>query len=318
QMHRTEAEVLARLPERVPAPRLLWSYDDGQWVALMTEAVDGVTPRQPWQRSQLDRFLRVAAQLVEILTPAPFPTAGIAERLGTSLVGWRRMAAHPGTVDLVGTRVGTAFRADVEWARGRLDRLAAIEGTWEAAAAGDTLLHADLRADNVLLTADGAVVVDWPHACLGAGWVDLLVALPSIAMHGGGDPQALWERYPPGRAADPDAVTAVIAAVAGFFLRQGVQPPPPGLPRLRAFQIAQGEVALRWLRRRLGGRTGPRSGILTGPFDVPAGGGLRGERRAEAVLQFRAERPPVTAAGMIPAGPVGGPGPGGGMADALA
>lgn len=255
QLHRTEAEVLARLPARVPAPRLLWSYDDGRWVALMTEAVDGGQPRQPWQRSELDRFLRVAAQLVDLLTPAPFPTAGIAERLGPALVGWRRMAADPGTVDVVGARVGAAYRSDVEWARSRLDRLAAIEATWEAAAAGDTLLHADLRADNVLLTADGAVVVDWPHACLGAGWVDLLVAVPSIAMHGGGDPQELWRRYPPGRAADPDAVTAVIAAAAGYFLRQGVQPAPPGLPRVRAFQLAQGEVALRWLRRRRDGRS---------------------------------------------------------------
>ena len=74
-------------------------------------------------------------------------------------------------------------------------------------------------------------------------------------MHGGGDPQELWRRYPPGRAADPDAVTAVIAAAAGYFLRQGVQPAPPGLPRVRAFQLAQGEVALRWLRRRRDGRS---------------------------------------------------------------
>src|SRR5690606_34755065 len=133
QLHRTEAEVLARLPARVPAPRLLWSYDDGRWVALMTEAVDGGQPRQPWQRSELDRFLRVAAQLVDLLTPAPFPTAGIAERLGPALVGWRRMAADPGTVDVVGARVGAAYRSDVEWARSRLDRLAAIEATWEAA-----------------------------------------------------------------------------------------------------------------------------------------------------------------------------------------
>ena len=30
------------------------------------------------------------------------------------------------------------------------------------------------------------------------------------------------------------------------------RPDPPGLPTVRAFQRAQGEVAVRWLRTRLG------------------------------------------------------------------
>jgi aminoglycoside phosphotransferase len=242
-LHRREAEVLAALPDEVPAPRLLWSFDDGDWVALMTEAVDGVTPEQPWRAEELDAFLRAAARLVEVLTPTPVPAPPAADHFAGSFRGWRRLAAGS---------AGT-HRLD-RWARRRLDRLAAIEESWHEAAAGKSLLHADLRADNVLLTRAGAVVVDWPHACVGASWADLLLALPSIAMHGGGDPQQLWDRYPPGRAADPDAVTAVLTAAAGYFLWQGSQPPPPGLPRVRAFQLAQGEVALRWLRQRLSGR----------------------------------------------------------------
>jgi RIO-like serine/threonine protein kinase len=39
-----------------------------------------------------------------------------------------------------------------------------VEATWAGHAAGTTLLHADIRADNVLLTGGGVVVVDWPHA----------------------------------------------------------------------------------------------------------------------------------------------------------
>jgi len=30
-----------------------------------------------------------------------------------------------------------------------------------------------------------------------------------------------------------------------------LQPPPPGLPRVRHFQLAQGRAALSWLRTRL-------------------------------------------------------------------
>lgn len=242
EMHRREIEVLAELPATVPAPRLLWSYDDGNWVALLTEAVDGAPPAQPWRAAELDVFLRVAARLVQLLTPAPITAPTSADRLAGSFTGWRRLAGGAG---------GEVDRLH-PWARTRLDRLAALERGWEAAAEGDCLLHADLRADNILLTGDNAVVVDWPHACVGAGWVDLLAALPSIAMHGGGQPEQIWSRYPTGQAADPEAVTVVLVAVAGYFLRQGMRPPPPGLPRVRAFQLAQGEAALDWLRRRLG------------------------------------------------------------------
>ncbi len=54
------------------------------------------------------------------------------------------------------------------WSARHLDRLAELEEEAPAAAAGDTLLHLDLRADNLLLTPDRVVVVDCPHARVGA------------------------------------------------------------------------------------------------------------------------------------------------------
>jgi Ser/Thr protein kinase RdoA (MazF antagonist) len=239
-MHRREARVLAALPPQVPAPRLLWSYDDGDWVVLMTEAVTGTTPAQPWRRSELAAFLELAARLAGLLTPAPIAAPAVQERFREAFTGWRLFAAAP-----------TVAAGLDPWAHRRLDRLAGIEQDWPEAAAGDTLLHADLRADNVLLTPDGGVVVDWPHACVGAGWIDLLFAVPSLAMHGGGDPQRLWDGYPPARTADPAAVTAVLAAMIGYFLWHAAQPPPPNLPRIREFQRVQGVVGLTWLRQRI-------------------------------------------------------------------
>jgi aminoglycoside phosphotransferase (APT) family kinase protein len=236
-MHRREAEVLAALPPAVPAPRLRWTYDDGDWVVLMTDVVDGAPPAQPWRPPELAAFLAAAAALADQLTPAPLAAPAAQDHFRDDFTGWRRLAGRPEGLD--------------PWVRERLDRLVEIESGWPDAAAGDTLVHGDLRADNVLLTARGAVVVDWPHACVGAGWLDLLLALPSIAMHGGGDPQRIWDGYPPARAADPDAVTAVLAAAVGYFLWQAAQPEPANIPRVRAFQRAQGEAGLAWLRHRL-------------------------------------------------------------------
>jgi hypothetical protein len=51
---------------------------------------------------------------------------------------------------------------------------------------------------------------------------------------------------------DPDAINRVLVGLAGYFTFQGLQIDPPGLPTVRAFQRAQGEVARAWLADRLG------------------------------------------------------------------
>jgi Ser/Thr protein kinase RdoA (MazF antagonist) len=138
------------------------------------------------------------------------------------------------------------------WSRRHLPLLVELESQAAAAAHGDTLLHVDLRADNLLLTEDRIVVVDWPHARIGAAWVDPLFMAPSVAMQGGPDPATFFARLPACRAADPLGVTSVVALMAGYFTTQSLQPPPPGLPTLRAFQDAQGRLARQWLAERLG------------------------------------------------------------------
>ena len=244
-MHRREARIAATLPASVPTPRLLWSYDDGDWVALVFEDIEGWTPATPWRAEELGRVLSALTQLVESLTPSPIEVETIAERLHEPLQGWRTLASAART---------KRDRLDSvpDWARRNLERLAALESEWERASVGATLLHFDLRADNILLTADRVLVVDWPHASLGAGWMELLQILPSIAMQGGPKPWEIFDSHPLGRRAPDREVTAVLAALAGYFDHQSRLPAPPGLPTLRAFQRDQGIPAVEWLMRRTG------------------------------------------------------------------
>jgi aminoglycoside phosphotransferase (APT) family kinase protein len=237
-LHRDEARVAAALPPETPAPKLLFAHDDGEWVALVFEDVDGQEPSLPWRKDELSRVLDALTDLSVALTPAPLEASTIAERFGEMLRGWRRLASEKtGELD--------------PWAEERLELLARLEAGWEQASAGDTLLHADVRADNVLLTPERVVIVDWPHASVGAPWVDLLAFLPSVAMQGGPPPWELFDDHPLAQDAAPEHVDAVVAALAGFFVQRSTLPPPPGLPTLREFQRAQGTEALAWLRRRL-------------------------------------------------------------------
>ncbi|MEV0389679.1 aminoglycoside phosphotransferase family protein [Nonomuraea sp. NPDC050643] len=232
RLYQAELKIAAALPESVPAPRLLTGFELEGWVTLVFEDVEGEHPELPWRRDQLDRVLTAVKGMSAALTPAPIDASPIGKVFGSSFNGWR-MLLDEETDGLD------------PWALRHLGELAELESGWAEAAAGDTLVHADLRADNILLNGERVYVVDWPWACLGAPWVDQVMMLPSIGMQGGPPPHELCT--------DPGAeVTSVVAAVTGYFVRHGRLPDPPGLPTVRAFQRAQGVVALDWLKRRTG------------------------------------------------------------------
>ena len=107
---------------------------------------------------------------------------------------------------------------------------------------GDALLHFDVRSDNLCIRGDRAVLVDWNLACVGNPAFDVAFWLPSLTLEDGPQPDEL---------ASPE-VNAFAATVAGFFAARAGLPPPPGAPTVRAFQLAQLEVALPWAIRVLG------------------------------------------------------------------
>ena len=250
RIHRSEARIAAALPASAPAPRLLGFLDADGWVILILEDIEGWMPAQPWQQAELDRVLDAMTALAATLTPAPIeapPATTSVPDLGRS---WQLYASARAAGDTASTSTLAAVSA---WAARNLDRCADLERNWADAVRGACLAHGDIRADNVLLTPDRVVFVDWPWACLAPPWFDLVAMLPSVAMQGGPPPEAVLARQPLGQAADADAVTVVVAALAGFAWTSA-QPDPPGLPTLRAFQRAQGLVALDWLRQRTGWR----------------------------------------------------------------
>jgi hypothetical protein len=242
-IHRSEARIAAALPAGTPAPRLLGSVDADGWVILLFEDVDGQLPAQPWRSDELARVLAAITDLAAALSPAPIEAPSAAVRFRNLGHGWR---------DLAVARAGGDELADVSpWARDRLAGLADIEESWEGAVVGSSLAHADIRADNILLTPDRVVFVDWPWACLAQPWFDLIALLPSVALNGGPLPEQVLASHPLADGADPGEVTTAVAALAGMWIHLARQPDPPGIPTVRAFQRAHGAVALDWLAQRL-------------------------------------------------------------------
>ncbi len=240
-MHRREAEVLAALPDEFPAPKLIGVADDGDWIAIVISWIEGAMPRAPLHGNDCSRILRLTERLAEQgQGAAVHPLVPVAVAHPDVSGHWQRLIDGP--VDGLDA-----------WTSAHLGDLARLESDHSTAVEGDSLVHHDLRTDNMILGASESddVIVDWPGACRGAGWIDLVALLPSLHLDGGPEPREMFHASPIGLSADAGAVDVFLASIAGYFTRMSLRPPPPGLPTVREFQAAQGDVARSWLRDRL-------------------------------------------------------------------
>jgi aminoglycoside phosphotransferase (APT) family kinase protein len=239
-LNRREAQILATLPADVSAPRLQWTLEFEEWLVLATDVIDGEHP-VPGDSGQRTALWSAFSELARVAAPSDLPT--FHDHFADLFTKWQTLADDPDRDERL-----AALGEAGEWVRANLPRLVQWEVEGIEASKGDALVHGDLRADNILLTQDGATIVDWPWATRGARWLDFAGYLPSHEMNGGG---ACWETFrahPLSDGVSPRDERGIVAALAGFFSVTSTEPAHPALPGLREFQRAQAIPALRWLR----------------------------------------------------------------------
>ena len=226
--YREEARKLELLPDGVPAPRLRWLHDADDWVVLGLEYVEGRAPQRPWVQEELAAASEMAVEMARLLTPAPVGTRQAVEEFSSWRDLWQRID-HPRA-----TEYGT------------------LAARYAAVVDGDTMVHTDVRDDNLLVRADGSVVVcDWNWPVRGAAWLDSLLLL--IGPRGDGlDVEAHIAAHPLLSRVDPEDIDVVIALVLGYFEQSRRQPVPPTSPYLRDAQAWQADVLHDWLAERRG------------------------------------------------------------------
>ncbi|MDG4795474.1 phosphotransferase [Micromonospora sp. WMMD1082] len=235
--YRAEAGVAGRLPAGLPVPRLLNTHDDGRWVILVFEHVDGVAPGRPWTAEQIRRVVTQAVAFAQAATPSPIALPRDHPRLG----GWADLALDPSSIARLHT-VST-------WASHHLDRLTAIEQQGLHAAQGNSLVHCDLYPHNVLLSGDRVMFVDWPHSRLGAPVIDLIALLTGVAADGI-DPQPYLHAALPALNCPPACFDAILTAHAGFLMAGALAPMPTGLQAIAEEKLRLATAATQWLRHR--------------------------------------------------------------------
>jgi hypothetical protein len=240
--YREEARKLAALPSGVGAPRLLWHRDADvsglRWIVLGLEYIDGAPPRRPWQPGELGLVVDKLAANAPALAHAPADLElGRAEDDLLEDVDARLAEIDALEHDQLFLQVVT-----------RLSRDGARE------LSGDSLVHLDLRDDNVLIDRHSTVwFVDWNWPARGAPWIDLVCLL--ISAYGDGlDADAVVADHPLTRDLDPHAVDCLLAALWSFWEVGRRQEVPKKSPHLRNHQAWYGDATAAWLRARLRGR----------------------------------------------------------------
>ena len=229
-LYRAEIRALELLPPPVPHAPLLSAYDDGVWVVLLLEDVDGRRPGVPWTDPDLSRVAAALETVAATRAPRELPRFAESAQL---LDAWDLVRADPGGLP-----------------EELLDRLPDMLDRQQLArevTAGDRLAHWDARADNILIRDDRAVLLDWAWACRGAPWLDTLALAVDLRVQGGPDPDAFLACSPVTRDVPGEHLAAVVAALVGMWHEKARRPAPPGLPTVRAWQAHCGAAVLTWL-----------------------------------------------------------------------
>ncbi|MBI1930535.1 phosphotransferase [Candidatus Poribacteria bacterium] len=208
-------------------PRYFGWEDDGVNPLLILEDLSQGFWPPPWNTARIDAVIHALSEMHASSASAPPYHTVHGDRFGC----WHEVAANPKPFLSLGL-------ASEKWLERALPIL--IEQEDQVELSGTSLIHFDIRSDNICLRDNRAVLVDWDCACLGNPKLDLGSWLPSLQAEGGPQPESIL----------PNA-GSIAAWVSGFFASRAGLPQIPQAPRVREVQRVQLETALPWAIRAL-------------------------------------------------------------------
>lgn len=237
---RKEITVMQSLPEYQFGAKIVDSYDDGEWVAVVFNDIDG---RHPDLTDKHDR--KLVSDALQLLISKPLSREAceklpsLTDDVLMPFNGWKAIKDSPLT-------------NNDEWVANNLNLLLTLSSTAASRLQGNFLVHSDLRKDNIMISGNQALIIDWPWAAHGAPWFDALTILIDAKVHDVSFDLVQGISSSPILSLVPDDdINSVTAGIAGYFLDSSRKPAPPGLDALRPFQFRQGMVALELLRTRI-------------------------------------------------------------------
>lgn len=241
-MFRREAAVLGLLGQHPLWAGLLASYDDGEWVGLLLEDVEGAHPDLA-DDTTMSALLVATDSLSTVLAervPSPDPAAHGFNDFRVAATNWAASFDEVRRLDAVPVP---------DWVLDDLDG-------WQARVAGlstydmDCLQHWDIRNDNLVQRPDGSLAfVDWGQAMVGPAWLDPLLARLERAEEPWFDDSLASSSALV--AAGDDAVTSWLVGFGTTLAVRTLTAADINLPTLAAFRRSESARMLTAAARRL-------------------------------------------------------------------
>lgn len=207
----------------------LIEWEDAEHPILILEDLAGGHWPPPWSASQIEHVFDLLENVRSTQMPDEFP---VLTRLGEGFNGWETIAEDPSGF------LGLGIVSDT-WLAHALPIL--LKAETEAQLEGGSLVHTDVRSDNICLLSDRTLLVDWNWAKRGNPMLDVVIWLPSLHVEGGPEPWSFDIQEP-----------ELIAAVTGFYAAHAYQPANfPGAEPIRQLQLRLLKSLLPWASRAL-------------------------------------------------------------------
>ncbi len=220
----SEISVYRQLSGDFMAAVLAWDQEEPPLLVL--EDLSGNPWPPPWTASRVDMVLDSLSIIHESQASVPEYHEIFTHR------GWHEVAAHPEA--FLSIRV-----ASESWLTACLPTL--LEAHDRVETEGKSLVHLDVRSDNICFRADRAVLIDWNNACSGNPDLDVAFWLPGLRHEGGPPPQDIL--------ADAGHLASY---VTGYFASRAGLPDLPHTPLVRRLQKAHLNAGLHWTVQELG------------------------------------------------------------------
>lgn len=240
-LFRREVAVLDHLGEHELWARLLASYDDGAWVALLIEDVEGRHP-DFGDDAEVESVLTGVDRLGEVLRHRDVPASVDLVDVGHVFGKW---------ADSLESLTDAPTAAPVpDWLRRDPDDWADVL-RHHARLPMPHVAHWDIRVDNLLRRPGGEVVfLDWGVAARGPAWVDPLLARLERVEDPWFDSSAASS--PALAEAGEQAVTAFLAGFGAHLAVRSVVAVDVNLPTLNDFRVRESRRMLEAVARRTG------------------------------------------------------------------
>jgi fructosamine-3-kinase len=232
-------------------PQLLASFRCEDWHVLLLEDL-GPKSVPPWTPTKTRAITYALARFHQASMGCQLPAWLSRPEQRLPQEEWVRMVHQSNGLRQVANQVGEAAGEALEW----FQRLSPIVERLMASSALTrepyTILHGDLRSDNLRFSQGRLYLFDWPAITIGRPEWDMVAFAQSVTVEGGPAPEQVMAWYGEQLPLDAAAVDAAIAWWLTFFADRTWRPEIPGLPRVRRFQRQQLGMMALWAARQWG------------------------------------------------------------------